>query len=189
MASPPTPPAATTPVPKSYAKGVGMTPDPWEECARLEFGGDRSAAWSVSQQVVQTSAAGRAKLEDQLLSALGLSGCTTAGRAFLCEMLALVGTARSVPALTALLREAPTTDAARYALEAIPGPEAEAALREALGSVAGNAKAGLIGSVIARGDPAARSALQVLKDNPAEPEVVRETAAQALACLPSNHAR
>ena len=196
MASLSTPPAAissapsgTTPIPKSYAKGIAMTVDPWEECARLEFGGDRSFAWSVSQQIVQTSAAGRAKLEEQLLGALALSDCTTAGRAFLCEMLALVGTAKSVPALTSLLRDAPTADAARYALEAIPGPEAETGLREALGVLSGNAKAGLIGSIVARRDPAVRSALTALRDNPAEHPVVRETAGQALECLAPRQAR
>lgn len=189
MATTPTPPAATTPIPKSYAKGVGMTPDPWEECARQEFGGDRSAAWSVSQQIVQTSAAGRAKLEEQVLAALGPAGCTAAGRTFLCEMLALVGSARSVPALTALLRDPQTADPARYALEAIPGPEAGAALREALGALRGDAKAGLIGSIVARRDPAARGALATLKDDPAEPAVVRETAAEALACLAKTQPR
>jgi hypothetical protein len=186
-----TPPATsgTTPIPKSYAKGIAMTVDPWEECARLEYGGDRSFAWSVSQQIVQTSAAGRAKLEEQLLAALALPDCTAAGRAFLCEMLALVGTAKSVPALILLLRDTEAADAARYALEAIPGPEAEAGLREALGALRGHAKAGLIGSIVARRDPAARSALTSLKDNPAEHLVVRETAEQALECLPPGQTR
>lgn len=160
-----------------------MTPDPWSACAALEYGGDRSFASSVRQQVVQTPPDGRAKLEAQLLATLLLPNCTDAGRAFLCEMLVLVGSAQSVPVLAPLLRDPKTTDAARFALEAIPGAEAGAALRDALGALSGNAKAGLIGSIAARRDLAARSALAALKDNRGEPALVRDAAARALAYL------
>ncbi|MCX6951859.1 MAG: hypothetical protein NTV51_06800 [Verrucomicrobia bacterium] len=185
MASPlPSAPVpASTPVPKSYAKGVAMTPDPWEVCGSLDYGADRSLAWSVNQQVVQTAPAGHAKLEAQLLAALAARDCTAAGRAFLCELLALVGSAKSAAALTPLLRDPKTADAARYALEAIPGPEVDAVLRDALGALTGDAKAGLIGSLAARGDRAASPALTALKDNPAEPAVVRDAAARALEFL------
>jgi hypothetical protein len=193
MASIPTPPPAgsaaapgSTPIPKSYAKDIAATPDPWKECARLEYGGDRSFAASVRQQVVRTPPTGRAKLEHQLLATLAGPTCTPAGRAFVCQMLALVGSAPSVPALTLLLRDPTTTEPARFALEAIPGKEADAALREALGSVSGNAKAGLVGSIAARRDPAARPALLALSENHAEPPVVREAAARGLKHLPAS---
>lgn len=157
-----------------------MTPDPWAMCGRLEYGGDRSCAWSINQEVVHTPPSGHAKLEQQLLAALEAPDCTAAGRAFLCEMLALVGSAKAVPALAALLRDPKTAEPARYAIEAIPGVDADAALRGALGSLSGDAKAGLIGSIAARGDRAARPALVPLKDDRAEPGVVREAAARAL---------
>lgn len=183
--SPPADPAAatSTPVPSSYGKNVGTTPDPWDECARLEYGGDRSFASSVNQQVVGTAPEGRAKLEARLVEVLALPHCTGAGRAFLCRMLALVGSAASVPALAALVRDPKSADAARAALEAIPGAEAGAALREALGFLAGDAKAGLIGSIAARREPAARPALAALAESPDEPAIVREAARRALACL------
>jgi hypothetical protein len=160
-----------------------MTPDPWEVCARLEYGGDRSYAWSVNQQVVRTAPAGQAKVEERLLAALASTGCTDAGRAFLCRMLVLVGSAKSVPALVPLLRNPRTTDVARYAIEAVPGVAADAALRDALGSLSGNAKAGLIGSIAARGDLVARSALVAVKNNSEEPVIVREAAARAIEWL------
>jgi hypothetical protein len=166
---------------------AGSTPDPWEACAKLEYGADRSYAWSVHQIVVQTPPEGRARAEERLLNALALPGCTEAGRAFLCQMLALVGSARSVPALAPLLRDPKSTEAARYALEPIPGAEASAALRDALGALQGPAKAGLIGSIAMRRDSAARPALAALKDNPAEPAIVREAAAHALARLATSH--
>lgn len=158
----------------------GSTPDPWEACARLEYGGDRSFAWTVREQVVNALPEERARVEQNLLKGLGRRDCTEAGRAFLCQMLALVGTAKSVPALAPLVRDAKTADAARYALEAIPGPEALAAMRAALDSLSGNLKAGLIGSLAKRRDPAARSAFAALKDNAAEAAIVREAAARAL---------
>lgn len=167
-------------MPKSYAKGIAMTPDPWELLPTLEYGGDRSLAWSVQQEVTRTSRAGWPKLEERLLATLAAPGCTEAARAYVCEMLALVGSAKSVPTLAALLRRAETADAARFALEAIPGGEAEAALRTALSALTGDAKAGLIGSIAARRDAAARPAVQAIADNAAEPSVVRATASLAV---------
>lgn len=159
------------------------TPDPWDECAKIEYGGDRSFAWSVREQIIASPATGYAKLEERLLKVLASPGRTDAGLAFVCQMLALVGSAKSVPALTPLLREAKTSNDARYALERIAGPEADAAFRDALGSLTGNAKAGLIGSIGVRGDTAARAAIAALKDNSAEPAIVREAANHALARL------
>jgi hypothetical protein len=148
----------STPVPKSYAKGIAMTPDPWDVCLALEYGGDRSFAWSILQQVTRTSPAGWGKIEERLLAALATPACTPAACAFFCEMLALVGSAKSVPALAALLRNPTTTEPARYALEAIPGPEVDTALRQALADLKGDAKAGLLGSIAARRDQAASPA-------------------------------
>jgi hypothetical protein len=179
----PVAPVDATPIPKSYAKDIAVTPDPWKECARLEYGADRSLAWSVQQQVVRTSPAGQAKVEAQLLATLALPACTPAGRAFVCQQLALVGSAKSVPALARLLRDPATTEPARFALEAIPGTEADAALRDALGALSGPAKAGLVGSLAARRDPLARPVLTALRDNRAEPAVVRDAATRALSAL------
>jgi hypothetical protein len=173
-----------TPIPKSYAKGIGTTPDPWERCAHLDYGGDRSFAWSVRQQVLRTPPAGRAKVERQLLAALATPDATPAGRAFLCQMLALVGSAQSVPALARLLRDPTATESARYALEAIPGPAADVALREGLPALSAEGKAGLIGSIAARRDPAARPVLVALAAAATEPAIVRDAANRALAHLP-----
>ena len=74
-------------------------------------------------------------------------------------------------------------DSARYALERISGPEADAAFRDALPSLTDTLKAGLIGSIGVRGDSAAKSALAALKDAAAEPAIVRDAATRALARL------
>ncbi len=79
-----------------------------------------------------------------------------------CLKLRIVGTAKSVPALSALLSEERTGHAARYALEGMPVPEAGAALREALSKNPGLIKTGLIDSLGWRRDVAALPLLQPL---------------------------
>lgn len=169
--------------PADRYSGAGSTPDPWDQCAQLTYGADRSFAWSVREQVIATPAEGHARIEEKLLKALATAGRTDAGLAFLCQMLAMVGSVKSVPALAPLLRDAQTADSARYALERIAGPEADAAFRDALPSLTGNLKAGLIGSIGVRGDTAAKAALAALKDAAGEPAIVREAATRALARL------
>jgi hypothetical protein len=159
---------------------AGATPDPWEACVKIEYGGDRSFAWSVREELIATPRESWPQAEERLLKALALPGGTEAGRAFVCQMLAMIGTAKSVPALAGLLKETKFTESARYALEAIPGPEASTALRDGLGFVEGRAKAGMIGSIAVRGDTSARYSLAAIKGNPSEPAIVREAAARAL---------
>jgi hypothetical protein len=95
-------------------------------------------------------------------------------------MLALVGSAKSVPVLAPLLRDPKTTESARYALQPVAGAEASAALRDALLALSGAAKAGLIGSIAVRGDNTARAVLAGIKENPSEAAIVRDAAARAL---------
>lgn len=190
------PPAAPAAKPKKVVSAnpadrysnAGNTPEPWDECARLEYGSDRSFAWSVREQVIATPPEGRERVEEKLLKALAASGRTDAGLAFICQMLAMVASAKSVPALAPLLRAAKTADSARYALERIAGPEADTAFRDALGALTDTAKAGLIGSIGIRGDAAATSALTALKDASAEPAIVREAATRALERLANSKA-
>ena len=130
--------------------------------------------------MIATPPEGRERVEEKLLKALAASGRTDAGLAFICQMLVMVASAKSVPALAPLLRAAKTADSARYALERIVGLEADTAFRDALGALTGTAKAGLIGSIGVRGDKAATSALAALKDASAEPAIVREAATRAL---------
>jgi len=68
-------------------------------------------------------------------------------RAEACKKLRQVGTSRCVPALSAVLAEERVGEAARYALEGMPAPEATIALREALGRLTGGARLGVIDSL------------------------------------------
>ncbi len=72
-----------------------------------------------------------------------------------CAWLKRHGTARSVPALAALLTDEQLSLSARHALESMPGTEAEQALIAALAQTSGLTKAGVVASLGVRRDAAA----------------------------------
>jgi len=101
---------------------------------------------------VHGNPASRAALEKRLVTVLAASYPPLA-RSYACRQLALIGTPASVPALAALLVEDEELSVfARNALEHIPGPESEKALRDAIGKATGRTRIGLINSVAARRD-------------------------------------
>ncbi len=94
--------------------------------------------------------------EKELLAAV--AGPDLNDRVTACQELAHVGTAAAVPALAALLADqtdAPLFHAARYALQNIPGAEAEKALSDAGGRVSGKRKAAVDASLRIRATPVA----------------------------------
>ncbi len=82
-----------------------------------------------------------------------------AGLVAACRALRLVGGPEAVPVLAALALKPETTDAARYALERIPGGEADRALVEALGKTTGAIRRGIVFSIGERKTAAAVPAL------------------------------
>ena len=93
-----------------------------------------------------------------------------------CEQLRIMGTAKAVPALAALLADERASQAARHALEKLPCPEAGAALREALGRTSGLLKAGIIDSLGWRAERASVPLLTPLLSD-ADPTVAAAAAA------------
>ncbi len=88
-----------------------------------------------------------------------------ADKALACKKLAIFGDKNAVPALASLLPDPELASWARIALEAIPGPEADAALRNAMDKVQGRVLVGVINSIAVRRDPKAVSGLvKKLKD-------------------------
>jgi HEAT repeat protein len=95
-----------------------------------------------------------------------------------CRKLALVGTRESVPVLAGLLGDEAMGHMARYAMEPIPDPSVDAALREAAGKLKGRPLVGVIGSIGVRHDAEAVERLAgMLKDGDSE---VVQAAARAL---------
>ncbi len=100
----------------------------------------------------------RADQEQDLIAVLQSSADVPA-KSDACKQLRIIGTAKAIPALAALLDQDRLAHAARYALEGLPCPEAVDALREALGKTSGLNKAGVIDSLGWRRDPRAVPAL------------------------------
>lgn len=165
---------------RDYEEWFVGTPDPWKEIVRLDYGTDRTFGSTVRAMVLNAEPAQRPAMEAKLLEALAHPEVTDVGRMFVCRMLALIGSGKSVPALSALLENPKTIDAARYALDVIDDPAVDDAYRAALGKMSGGAKAGLIGSIALRGDVKAAGALAAIKVANGEPEVVRTAATRAL---------
>ena len=80
-----------------------------------------------------------------------------ADKALACKFAAVNGSPAAVPAVAPLLKNPRLASWARIALEAIPGDEAAAALREATGTLDGRLLTGVITSLGVRGDAAAVS--------------------------------
>ena len=101
-----------------------------------------------------------------------------AEKAIACKLLAIHGSSAAVPELSRLLESEQLASWARIALEAIPGPEASAALRQATNSITGRLLVGAINSIGVRRDPEAVDLLIArLKDQDSE---VASAAAVAL---------
>lgn len=107
--------------------------------------------------------------EDALLGVLQ-SAAAPAEKAMACRQLALRGTARAVPALAPLLADPQLASWARIALEAIPDPAADAALREAAGKLNGRLLVGVLNSIGRRRDAQAVPVLSA-RLREADPEV------------------
>ena len=112
-----------------------------------------------------------------------------------CNQAARTGTAASVAPLAAVLLDESLSHYARIGLQQIPGPEATAALCQAIPNAKGNTLIGILGSLGERRDPAAVDALVPLLKND-DPQTVKVAAkslgkigdANALSALQSRFA-
>lgn len=123
--------------------------------------------------------------EQELLAVLK-SDAAPAEKAITCKQLAIYGSGAAVPELAKLLPVPELSSWARIALESIPGPEADEALRSASESLQGRLLVGTLNSIGVRRDTAAVAALSgKLKDADVE---VAAAAAVALGRIGNNEA-
>jgi len=142
---------------------------------RLLLAVSAAAAAVVSLMAAGPAVAGES---EQKLIAVLQSDAPPQEKAITCKRLAVCGTAAAVPALAPLLEDATLASWARIALEAIPDPAVDEALRAAMGKLQGRLLVGVINSIARRRDAKAVEALAAkLKDADAE---VASAAAAAL---------
>ncbi len=113
--------------------------------------------------------------KERALISLLKSNAPAADKALACKHLAIYGSMDAISALAPLLSDPQLASWARIALEAIPDPAADAALRRAMGKLKGNLLVGVINSIGVRRDEKAVSGL-VKKLKAKDPEVASAAA-------------
>ena len=143
---------------------VGVAPsDGYDDIVKYDWDQSRLPASTIEAEIraAATPAAQRA-IEAKLLKALANPAATRACKQFICRALRKTGSPACVPAMAKLLRDEKLSHMARFALRGLPGDEASAALRAALGEVKGKLKIGVISTLGERGDRKAVAALAPL---------------------------
>jgi len=140
---------------EQYAKGANAEALE-ENLAKLktyEFGQSRKPLIRMTRLIRQTPSTSpfRRTIEERLTAVLA-TDATFACKQFVCHRLSEIGTGRSVPCLARLLTDEKLSNPARFALERIPSPKADGALRGALGRVVGELRIGVINSLGKRRD-------------------------------------
>ncbi|MBM4085095.1 MAG: hypothetical protein FJ272_09930, partial [Planctomycetes bacterium] len=126
--------------------------DPYAEIVKYEYGQSRKALVAVEEDIRRATPEQHEAIEAKLLTALKSPEATDDCKEFICRVLQQVGSARCVPALAELLAHKRLSLLARYALQRVPGPEPDAALRKALTETSGELKVGVIHTIADRGD-------------------------------------
>jgi hypothetical protein len=126
---------------------------PFAALAAYDYGGDATSFKTIDAAVVAAhgDAALTADLEKRFTAILA-PGPSRAAKEYACRKLSMIGTPAVVPALAALLGDKDNSHMARFAIERIPGPEAAAAIRTALGKVQGDLVIGMLSSLANRRD-------------------------------------
>ena len=152
----------------------------WEALPKYEYGQDMAALLTIDREVIRAmgSSKTRSACAARLAKLLEDDDTTLAAGQYVCLQLRQVGTSAQVPLLSELLVKPETSQTARYALEAIPGEESVAALRDALTVMKGQLLVGVINSLAARKDVRSLPKLQQLSDS--EDDQLASAALQAL---------
>ncbi|MDR3621755.1 MAG: hypothetical protein P4L85_20550 [Paludisphaera borealis] len=108
-------------------------------------------------QKASSTAASKKTVEDEskLIDVLKKSDASRKDKADALRLLGRVGSRACVPVVAPLLNDDDFSHMARYALEPIPDPSVDVALRDAVGKVKGRNLIGVIGSLGVRRDPKA----------------------------------
>ncbi|HPM84781.1 MAG TPA: hypothetical protein PLF81_28950, partial [Candidatus Anammoximicrobium sp.] len=108
--------------------------------------------WAGSVLAQSNSKEIMAKPASELVELVKDPNASTFEKAKACQRLAVIGTQDAVPALAALLPDEKLNLYARFALEAIPDPAVDEALRAAASKLTGRQLVGVINSIGKRKD-------------------------------------
>jgi HEAT repeat protein len=164
-----------------------MLADAFEALKKFDWGTNLAVLSPIEDAVIaaHSDPAVSQDLETRLIAALK-GDLSRDAHGYVCRKLAIIGTAAAVPTLASQLGDKDHSHMARFALERINAPEAGAALRDALATVNGNQKIGVIGSLGSRRETAAVAPLASLlkTDDPA----IARSAAVAIGAIGTTEA-
>ncbi len=126
--------------------------DPYAEILGYRLGQPRTAVMAVEADIHAAKPAQLPAIEDKLLKILESSQATSDAKDWACRQLRHVGSEKSAAPLAELLADKQLETVARWALQSIPGEKVDAALREALGKVSTEVKAGVLQTIGSRRD-------------------------------------
>ena len=137
-----------------------MLDEAFEALKTYDWGADSAPLAAIDEAVLASGDDPDVQkgLESRLAAVLAMDVPRNA-KDYVCRKLMVVGTAASTTALGKLLGDEENAHMARYALERMPVPEASQALRDALPTLAGMLKVGVISSLGVRKDAASIPAL------------------------------
>lgn len=149
------------------ASRQGAVEDAWNALPRYEYGQDMAPLLTIDRVVIQAMATpeSRQACAARLADLLTADETTLAAQQYICLKLREIGTPAEVPILNRLLTDPETSEMARQALQAIPGPAASQALQSALDQLEGTLLVGVINSLGARRDANAGAELMRLADS------------------------
>lgn len=123
------------------------------EIAKYDYGQSRESLASL-KELVKTSLDSPVlthQIEKEMIVFLN-SDATFAGKQFVCEQLSIIGSKEAVPILTKMLSDEKSYDIAFFALQRIPDPAVDLALRDSLPKSEHKVKIGVINSLGERQD-------------------------------------
>jgi hypothetical protein len=125
------------------------TADPWVEIGRVIYGGDRTMVSTVERVVLDADTSQYPGFEKKLLNVATASECTECGYGFICRLLALIGSDKSVDTLKAKLQDSSEVIAhsTRMVLEGVGSAKALAALKAAQSDIKGREAEGVAGAI------------------------------------------
>ncbi|GEM_PF-1114472 len=133
-------------------KSFNQSADPWRVIGALNYGDDRTMASTIERMILDADPSQYPGFEDKLLKCVSDPACTEAGYGFVCRLLALIASDKSVSALKDRLTGDNEVIAylTRMAIEQVPGEEAAVALSVAAGKLKGRESEGCVGAVAVR---------------------------------------
>lgn len=141
---------------------IAADADPYTELAAYKYGDSRKALTAIEASTRGASADQLKQIEAKLIAVLQAPNATPDVKGWICVLLRQVGSEASIAPVAALLADKDVSVRACIALQSLPGPKADEALREALPKVPAELQAGVIQTIGARRDTKAAALLAPL---------------------------